>query len=70
MTWYIPSIQVRKQESGTRCPGCSLYMHHKDMVAFSTPDQTIYIHDQCAALLLESKDVIPEDSDAAAEESD
>lgn len=75
MPWYIPSQSVRKAQSGQRCPGCSLYMHHKDMVAWSGPTQTLYLHDQCAQILIDtedseevqSEDVIREDSTSAAE---
>ncbi len=55
MPFYIPSIKVRKVQSGQRCPGCSLYMHHKDMIAWSGPEGTIYLHDQCAEILLDTQ---------------
>lgn len=59
-SWYVPSIKVRKVQSGQRCPGCSLYMHHKDMVAWAGDEGTVYLHDACAELLLTSiaEDVI------------
>lgn len=50
--WYVPSIKVRKVQSGKQCPGCSLYMHHIDMVAYSMPQGTVYLHDACAEILL------------------
>ena len=53
-TWYLPSVKVRKENAGTRCPGCSLYMHHKDMVAWSGEAGTVYIHDQCAEIIFDS----------------
>lgn len=66
MPWYVPSLKVRKVQSGHPCPGCSLLMHHGDMVAWSGPHGTVYIHDKCAELLLQNPDVIPEKSDGAA----
>lgn len=29
-------------------------MHHKDMVAWSGPEGTVYIHDQCAEVIFDT----------------
>lgn len=66
--------EERKAQDGNACPACTLHMHHKDIIAYDRPEQIYYLHWQCADLLTnaeseESPDVIPEDSPAAAEES-
>lgn len=66
-TWYVPSIRLRKLQSGHPCPGCSLLMHHGDMIAWNGPEGTIYLHDKCAEMLLQSEDVISSDSSPAGE---
>ena len=60
MAWYVPSIKVRKLQSGKPCPGCGLLMHHGDMVAWSGSEGTIYLHDKCAQIILDitAEDVI------------
>lgn len=53
-SWYIPSKQVRKAQSGHPCPGCSLLMHWGDMCAWSGGGGTVYIHTACAEILFDS----------------
>ena len=68
-SWYVPSVKVRKVQSGHPCPGCSLLMHHGDMIAWSGGGGTVYIHQACAELLLtqQAEDVILEEISPAGE---
>lgn len=65
--------EERKQNDGTPCPACTLHLHHKDIIAYDDTEGTLYMHWQCAEVLttadtdVQSTDVIPEDSPAAAE---
>lgn len=54
------------------CPACTIHMHEKDIIGWSG-SETVFMHRQCAELLLDIDaasdvdSVIPDENPAAAE---
>lgn len=51
--FFRPGRQLRRAKSGKPCPGCGNTVHANDLVLYSAPGRTYYLHASCADLLAE-----------------